>query len=148
MEPMTMASRHATMQRIPLLVAIALLAVACSLRPGASGVPSPSDTGERISGRVTAGPTCPVVKEPPDSNCADRPVEGAVILILAASGDQVARLVSDATGAFSGSLAPGTYRLVPQAVEGLMGTAQEQRVVVTDGEPLNDVVVSYDTGIR
>ena len=30
---------------------------------------------------VLAGPTCPVVTDPPDPACADRPVEGAELVV-------------------------------------------------------------------
>ena len=86
-----------------------------------SGVPIPTDAGVR--GTVVAGPTCPVVTEPPTPGCADRPVADAELVITTLDGTAVARATSDAEGAFAASLAPGDYRLEPQPVEGLMGTA-------------------------
>lgn len=100
-----------------------------------------------LSGLVTAGPTCPVVTEPPDPSCADRPVAGAVIVIEGPGGSEVARATTDAQGRFTADLAPGNYKLVPQDVEGLMGTATPQEVSLNVGEP-TEVAVSYDTGIR
>jgi hypothetical protein len=75
-----------------------------------------------IRGLVTAGPTCPVVTDPPNPSCADRPVEGAVLVVTTDAGSEVARAISDADGAFGLTLPPGTYRLTPQPVDGLMGT--------------------------
>ena len=48
---------------------------------------------------------------------------------------------------FRVGLGPGTYVLVPQASEGLMGTAAPEPFTVADGvvTPLEG---SYDTGIR
>lgn len=105
----------------------------------------PDATGLR--GIVTAGPTCPVVTEPPDPACADRPVAGAVLVVQDASGAEVARVTSAADGTFVLELAPGAYRLVAQPVEGLMGTPGPMEFGVEEG-PLSELTVSYDTGIR
>jgi len=111
-----------------------------------SGDPLPAGSG--IAGTVTAGPTCPVVTDPPDPSCADRPVEGAVLVVTTLSGAEVGRVASDAEGRFAISLAPGTYRLEPQPVEGLMGTAAPIEFTVEPGAPALDLLVAYDTGIR
>lgn len=111
-----------------------------------------SDEGDEIpdpavSGRVSAGPTCPVVTDPPDPNCADRAVSGAVLIVEDLEGTEVARATSDADGQFSVAVAPGSYRIVPQPVDGLMGTAEPMDVQVVLGEPAV-VEIVYDTGIR
>ena len=72
---------------------------------------------------------------------------GATILVLDPAGHEAGRAVSDASGAYFVPLAPGTYSLVPQRVEGLMGVAPEQTVQVPVGAPLKLDLV-YDTGIR
>jgi hypothetical protein len=113
---------------------------------GEDGDPAPAANGVR--GVVVAGPTCPVVTDPPDPACADRPVEGAVIVVVDGSGAEVARATSAADGRFVIGLAPGAYRLVPQDVEGLMGTADSQDVGVVAGEPTAELTIAYDTGIR
>lgn len=105
-------------------------------------------TGSTVTGTVTAGPTCPVVTDPPDPNCGDRPVEGAVLVVATVDGVEVARTTSDAEGRFALSLAPGSYRLEPQPVEGLMGTAAPIEFSVELGGPSAELLVSYDTGIR
>jgi hypothetical protein len=110
------------------------------------GDPPPAATG--IRGVVLAGPTCPVVTDPPDPACADRPVEGAVIVVLDGSGAEVARATTRADGAFAIGLAPGAYRVVPQPVEGLMGLAEAQDVGIVAGEPMAELTIAYDTGIR
>lgn len=118
----------------------ALVLVACQA-PGPSG-------GETLRITALAGPTCPVVSDPPDPNCDDRPVDGAEIVVRDASGREVARIRTDDTGAASVALAPGRYVLEPQAVDGLMGTASPVEVAVEDGVPPEAVILSYDTGIR
>lgn len=111
-----------------------------------SGDPVPA--GSHVIGTVTAGPTCPVVTDPPDPSCADRPVEGAVLVVATPDGVEVARTTSDGDGRFALSLAPGAYRLEPQPVEGLMGTAAPIEFSVELGGPTTELLVSYDTGIR
>ncbi|HLE89184.1 MAG TPA: carboxypeptidase-like regulatory domain-containing protein [Candidatus Limnocylindria bacterium] len=110
------------------------------------GDPLPDATG--LHGVVTSGPHCPVVTDPPDPSCADRPVAGALLVVTDAAGDEVARTTSGADGSFSIELAPGAYTLVPQAVEGLMGTPEPIDVEVEAGQPMAELTVSYDTGIR
>ena len=111
-----------------------------------SGAALQGTTGVR--GTVTAGPTCPVVTNPPNPNCADRPVAGAVLVFRDASGVEVARVSSAADGTFSVELSPGAYHLVPQPLHGLMGTPAPIDVGVVAGRPMTEVAVSYDTGIR
>jgi len=101
-----------------------------------------------VHGVATAGPTCPVVTEPPDPACADRPVAGAVLVVTNLTGKEITRVVTDADGRFSVDLAPGAYRLVPQPVAGLMGTAAPVDLTVEVGAPGDDLQISYDTGIR
>jgi hypothetical protein len=135
-----------------LLVALLLLLAGCRLVPGGGSPadsisPSASAAGAgRLHGQVVAGPTCPVVTEPPQPSCNARPVAGAVLVVLDVSGHEVGRVTSGADGSFSLSLAPGNYRLQPQPVRGLMGTAPEQDVTV-DGSA-STVTITYDTGIR
>jgi hypothetical protein len=101
-----------------------------------------------VAGVAVAGPVCPVETASPDPACAPRPVIGAEIAVRDAAGNVVGRARTDGDGGFSLSLAPGTYRVEPQPVEGLMGTAQAFDLVVEAGEPITDLEVAYDTGIR
>ena len=123
------------------MLAVAALVVACQ---------QPADLGptSTLSGIVLAGPTCPVVRDPPDPACEDRPVAGAAIVAVDAQGQEVGRANTDADGMFSLALAAGEYQLVPQPVEGLLGTAPPNSIVVVDGAPLEPVTIVYDTGIR
>ena len=111
-------------------------------------VGDPLPARSSVTGVVTAGPTCPVVTDPPDPACADRPVAEALLVVTTLEGAEVARATSDAEGRFELSLAPGRYRLVPQPVEGLMGTAARFEFSVELGVPTAELGVSYDTGIR
>jgi len=101
--------------------------------------------GPGIAGQALAGPTCPVVR-PGDSNCSDRPVAGATLLIRDDGGTVVAKLTTDENGRFEVALPAGSYRIEPQPVTGLMGTARP--IDVTVGSVFETVNVDYDTGIR
>lgn len=110
--------------------------------------PSPSGAGQTgIRGLATAGPVCPVEKNPPDPSCAPRPVAGATVVIRDRSGAQVAAAVAGSDGAFFVELQPGDYVVEPQPVQGLMGTAAQQSVSVGAGS-VTVIQLDYDTGIR
>jgi hypothetical protein len=109
---------------------------------------NPGDVELGVSGRVTAGPTCPVMQNPPDPACADRPVVDAVLIVTDGAGREVARSTSGANGDFSIALEPGHYLLTPQPVEGLMGTAQPVDFTIGEGGAGITFDIAYDTGIR
>ena len=114
---------------------------------GELGDPLP-DVSTGLRGTALAGPTCPVVQNPPDPACADRPVAGAVIAVTNAAGDLVMRITTGADGTYDVPLGPGVYTLTPQPVEGLMGTPEAQLVRLEAGEGVVTIDFSYDTGMR
>jgi len=111
---------------------------------GGSGGILPYNSG--ILGTVTIGPTCPVMREPADPNCADKPYSTVVVAFRA--NDPVhpfAITQSDATGAFEFSLPPGDY-VVGAGESNLPRCAQTPAAVGPSG--YTEVVVWCDTGIR
>jgi hypothetical protein len=120
-------------------------AVDGSGEPSAPPPSLPPMSGPGVQGIALAGPTCPVMR-PNDPACADRPVAGATIHVVAADGTEVATVTTDGTGRFQVPLDAGAYRLVADPVTGLMGTAKPVDVTVTSG--VVEVQLSYDTGIR
>ena len=136
------------------VIAAGLLLGGCGDRGAGDSVssaapePSQAATTAWIDGIVLAGPVCPVEPVSPDPSCADRPVPGTVLIFEETGGGEVARVTAMPDGTFRLELPAGSYRLVPQPVEGLMGTAGPMDLVVTAGEPISDLVVAYDTGIR
>jgi len=120
---------------------------------GSSGEPPvaiPARGGPWIAGRATAGPVCPVERNPPDPACAPRPVVGAVIVIRGAGAAEVARVTTAPDGTFVVAVPHGGAWIVePQPVDGLIGTAPATTVEVADGPSAWVAVdVAYDTGIR
>lgn len=127
-------------------VVLAGAVVACTA-PTTSSVPGQTAAPTGIRGVATAGPVCPVERNPPDPSCGPRPVAGATIVIRDGSGAQVAAAVTGADGAFSVALPPGDYVVDPLPVQGLMGTAAQQSVSVAAGS-VTVIQLDYDTGIR
>jgi hypothetical protein len=113
--------------------------------PSAVGSPEPVTFATGIRGVALAGPTCPVAR-PNDPGCAERPVTGAVVHVIGADGVEAATLTTDASGRFAVELPPGSYRLVGDAVQGLMRSPEPLNVTVKGS--VEDVQLSYDTGIR
>lgn len=125
---------------VPLL-AFSLLSLAAARCDDGASPPA----GSGITGLVTIGPQCPVVRE--DSPCPDQPYQ-ATIVIEDEGSDEVARVTSDEDGRFSIGLEPGTYTLAPQSPNaGAPPQAGEQQVEVGDGA-YTEVLIQYDSGIR
>jgi hypothetical protein len=111
--------------------------------PGGGGGSGPAT----IEARLIAGPVCPVEQNPPDPNCAPRPVANADVVLRDPTGAEVARGVSDADGLVAFSVPAGAYYVEPGPVVGLMGQAEAVAVAVPAGGS-GRVVLAYDTGIR
>lgn len=111
------------------------------------------DTGDgavvtaRLEITALAGPVCPVETDPPSLECAPQPVESATIVVTDATGDEVARGTTGSDGVVGFDVSPGELTVVPQPVEGLLGTASTISVTLTAGQTVL-VTVDYDTGIR
>ena len=106
------------------------------------------DTGATgVTGHAIAGPVCPVETVPPDPACAPRAVAGARISAIDSSGDVVAETRTDEAGAFRLALGPGTYTIVADPVDGLMGAPAPTPVTIADGQTAA-LDLAYDTGIR
>jgi hypothetical protein len=126
----------------------AVAALVAAVVVAAAGCQAPAgDARGHVSGVALAGPTCPVVTDPPQSGCEDRPVADATLLVVSQEGDEVARVTTGDDGRFTLDLPPGVYEVRPQPVDGIMGTAPAVRVTVATDEPA-EVTIAYDTGIR
>lgn len=99
-----------------------------------------------VLGTVTAGPTCPVLQDPPDPACANRPVADARIIVFDLTGRKVAHTTTSEGGMFSLALPPGVYEIVAEPVPGLMGLPAPVPVEILDAFLTIDL--EYDTGIR
>jgi hypothetical protein len=82
----------------------------------------------------------------PTRRVEDRPVAGARIQVIDASGRLVTLIETLEDRTFTITLPVGVYTFVPQPIAGLLGTPGEIDVVVDD--PMTQVDIAYDTGIR
>ena len=117
----------------------------CSYEPASSGPAAgafaPCASG--VTGRVTAGPTCPV--ERADEPCADEPVE-TPLRLLRKDGSVAATGKSSSDGSFRMVVEPGSYRLVADWPSPVGGCGPVE-VTVEYGR-FTSTEVSCDTGIR
>jgi hypothetical protein len=126
---------------------LALLIVAACNGGGGTAAPTAGPM-YTLEGEAAAGPTCPVEQAPPQSQCAARPVAGAVLVVTNAAGQEVARVTTDSSGAFKTAVPVGTYTITPQPVDGLMGVAPPVSVTVDANGGPGPIALEYDTGIR
>ncbi|HUY62631.1 MAG TPA: hypothetical protein VMV50_02490 [Candidatus Paceibacterota bacterium] len=110
---------------------------------GAGGF-APYDSGVR--GTVSLGPMCPVERIPPDPACAPKPYATTVTAYRAGSMQAFATGASDASGAFTISLPPGSYTLEAAGGKPLPRCAPVTVEVGPMGYATADI--SCDTGIR
>jgi hypothetical protein len=118
--------------------------------PPSPPVAIPDRGGPWIAGRALAGPTCPVVQNPPDPACAERPVAGALVIVRRADGSPIGQATTNPDGTYLVAVpGGGPYTVEAQPVEGVMGTPAPIAVVVPDGAASWAVAdLAYDTGIR
>ena len=96
-----------------------------------------------LSGRVVAGPTCPVEVE--GSPCPPAPVSSAIVELVNGS-DVVARARTGSDGTFRLSAAPGSYT-VRAALTGGYQSETSAPVTLRAGDEAS-VTLLLDTGIR
>jgi hypothetical protein len=101
----------------------------------------------QITVRLVSGPVCPVEQDPPNPNCAPRPVPGVNVVLRDPTGAQVATGVADDNGTVTFAAPGGAYYVESAAVEGLMGQAAPEAFAVPGGRSIT-VTLDYDTGIR
>jgi hypothetical protein len=105
----------------------------------------PSGTG--ISGRMLAGPQCPVVTPDSGAECDDQPYQGTVVVHDEAGGNEVTRFTAAADGTFDVPLPAGSYLLMPLPGPNGFPFADEQVIDVVTGA-FTQIQILYDTGIR
>jgi hypothetical protein len=117
-----------------------------SSSPIASTTPGgPLLTGQ-IKGQVTLGPTCPVMRNPPDPGCADRAYQTTVTATVSGTQKEVGRQRTDMNGNFAFSFLPGTYDIT--AIGGETLPRCETKTVTIAKASVVTADISCDTGIR
>ncbi len=136
----------------PVLLAALLVAPMAPLLAACSSGQAvlPAGPPQTIVGSITAGPTCPVERNPPESGCAPRPIAGAAIVVEDSTGHQVGRTTSGPDGRYRITIAvSGTFSVRGMPVPGLMGVPRPATVTLAGGiGGVKTVDLEYDTGIR
>ncbi len=99
-----------------------------------------------VRGTVLLGPTCPVMRDPPDPKCADKPYATTITVRREGSGSVFATGKSNDKGVFEFSLPPGSYVFSAEGGK-MLPRCNETKATVSLGE-YSDVAISCDTGIR
>jgi len=99
----------------------------------------------RVSGTILLGPICPVVKDPPDPKCADKPIFGTFIVQNAMGNVEFSRFGTLRDGSFSVPLPAGEYSITWEEPKG--PGIQGRLVNVIAGET-SEYAITFDTGIR
>jgi hypothetical protein len=127
--------------RVVVVAAVLALLTACD--------PAPPQEEGSILIVAMAGPTCPVETDPPDPDCAPRPVAGAPIAVtlVEGGGAAVAQGETGADGRLTLAVPAGDYVVTAGAIEGLASAPEPVMVSVLAGLT-TEVPLGYDTGIR
>lgn len=111
---------------------------------GPVAIPTPASSG--IRGTILLGPTCPVMRDPPDPQCADKPFATTILVYRTGSNTVMATGKSTANGTFEISLPSGTYTLAVRGGTVLPRCSPVDAVVGQSGYVTANI--SCDTGIR
>lgn len=115
---------------------------------GESDEPLPvAESWGTILGTVLLGPTCPVVMDPPDPNCADRLYETSLAITTIDQSRVIREIRSNAQGMFRVDLPAGIYAIRSAAAANVLPYCSADQVVVPINESV-EVTVYCDSGIR
>lgn len=111
-------------------------------------LPAISASKSGITGSVLLGPICPVMRNPPDPQCADKPY--AVRLIIAPEGSPGAmkEFSSDANGKFNLSLTPGIYEIQQAPTRSILPRCAAKSAIEVATNTYTKTTIYCDTGIR
>ncbi len=110
--------------------------------------PAPSPSGKSgIKGNVLLGPICPVMRDPPDPQCADKPYAASLVLTTPDGVRVVKTFSSDDAGEFNVEVPPGGYVIRSAAASNIRPCSSRESVVVQAGT-YTQTIVYCDTGIR
>jgi hypothetical protein len=101
-----------------------------------------------IRGTVMLGPTCPVMRNPPDPACADKGY-AAKFDVTNVSGTKVIKeFSSKSDGTFSVDVPAGDYAIRPVAGTSMLPRCSTLDSVTVKSNAYSSVSISCDTGIR
>jgi hypothetical protein len=114
---------------------------------GFDGAIKVNNTGSGITGIVLIGPTCPVIRDAPEEQCADRPFKTNLALIKPDQSTVIKQFSSDTNGGFTINAAPGEYTIRSAAAANILPYCSSDTVKVNPNS-YTETVVYCDSGIR
>lgn len=112
----------------------------------------PPKQGSGIRGSVILGPICPVMMDPPDPKCADRPFETKLAVTVPDGSRVIKEFYSNALGTFSVSVPPGKYAIRWAVAANVLPYCRvdgnEEGQVQVLANKFSEIIVHCDTGIR
>jgi hypothetical protein len=100
-----------------------------------------------IYGMVLLGPTCPVVSDPPDPECADKPYQTELVVTTLDQSYVIKEFSSDEDGKFYVDVPPGEYAIRSAAAANVLPYCSSDAIEVDVNSGV-EVTVFCDTGIR
>lgn len=101
-----------------------------------------------ITGSVFLGPICPVMRNPPDPQCADKPYAVRLAVTLAGKTEVIKEFNSDTSGKFNVSLAPGFYEIHQAPTLSMLPRCGSKGAIEVTQNTFTQTIVYCDTGIR
>ena len=101
-----------------------------------------------ITGTVLLGPRCPVMRNPPDPQCADRPYQTSLEVTTVDGKRVIAKFSSDTQGKFKVSVPPGEYIIQSTPTTNFYPRCSTNGTILVKTDTFTDTLVSCDTGIR
>lgn len=124
---------------------------ACPTNTVATTTPTSTTTPKTtsgITGTVILGPSCPVMRNPPDPQCADKPYKAALVVTTPDGSRVITEFSSDTTGKFKVNIPPGEYIIRSASTTNIYPRCSSNGNVIVKAGIFTGTAVSCDTGIR
>lgn len=107
-----------------------------------------SGTGSGIWGTVMLGPTCPVIQNPSQEECADKPYAAKLVVTTAEGSKVIREFSSEADGRFNIALAPGEYAIRSSTAANVLPYCSSRDTFTLPADKYLRVEIFCDSGIR
>jgi len=108
--------------------------------------PTPEASG--IKGIVLLGPICPVIKNPPEPQCNDKPYQTKLAITNPNGAQVIKEFTSDENGKFSIGLTAGEYAIRTAAAANILPYCSSNGTIKVNANTYTEIIVNCDTGIR
>ena len=133
---------------IGFLTVVMVIIIFAIIKSDHSVTPIIIPTTSGIMGTVLLGPTCPVMRNPPDPQCADKPYSTALVVTTLDGTQVVTQFNSDGYGKFKVNLPPGEYAVRSSATTNIYPRCGSNEIMSVKTGMFTNATISCDTGIR